>query len=97
MLNNFKKVKNIQINQENINNINKNINKVKNKFIEEKEEIEDIEEHEKNAADIISHLASCAFIQNEIKVEDYINSVANLSDLMKYININKKKLSFYFL
>ena len=89
MLNNFKNFKNIKISQDNINN-NKNVNLVKNNFLEENEDIEDIEEHEKNAADIISHLASCAFIQNEIKVEDYINSAANLSDLMKLININKK-------
>ena len=95
IIDNFEQSKNIQVNKNNINNINLNKDKspVNNNFFEEKEkieEIEDIEEHVKNAKDIITHLASCAFIKNEIKVEDYINSAANLSDLMKHININKK-------
>ena len=103
--NNFKKVtlfklqvKNSGYNNNNnsnnniINNDNNN-NKINinsgNNLINEKKE-EDIEENKKYAIEVLEHFASCAFLQNEIKVEDFINSAVYVSYLIKQININEK-------
>ena len=102
--NNFKKVtlfklqvKNSGYNNNNsnnniINNDNNN-NKINinsgNNLINEKKE-EDIEENKKYAIEVLEHFASCAFLQNEIKVEDFINSAVYVSYLINQININEK-------
>jgi hypothetical protein len=86
----------ISVNNKNNNNIicnDNNNNKINInsgiKLINAKKE-EDIEENKKNAIELLEHFTSCAFLQNPIKVEDYINSAVYVSYLMKQININDK-------
>ena len=52
-----------------------------------------IDDYKKEVKDIMDHFASYAFISNDIKEEDFINSAVYLSDMMNKINLIEKKKS----
>ena len=51
----------------------------------------EIESFQSNVKEAMDHFSSVAFISDEVKLDDYINSAVYVSDLMKKININDKK------
>ena len=48
-------------------------------------------EYKKEVKDIMDHFASYAFMSNDIKEEDFINSAVYLSDMMNKINLIERK------
>ena len=63
----------------------------KNNFFEKKNQKEnDIEIYKKEVKEVMNHFSSISFISGEIKVEDFINSAAYLSHIIKKINLMEK-------